>query len=331
MNTKTQTASKRRNWFSALGLSLLLPGCIQMPKTTATDADLPRIVIDRYPLYTEVYGDHSAVVIVVHGGPGGDSKYLQALTALSNEYQVILYDQRGTGLSAREEVATEFQSFVDRQIADLDGLVNHYGQGRPVKLIGHSWGGMLVAAYLGRYPAKVSHAVLAEPGILKPEVAPVFVKKLKESQSFGTMLSIVPAFFKMLFVASVDGHERFDYVTTVMSGKSDGPPYLCQGDLLPAGFSRRSGYAVMKQTMMPMMNDPAIFGIDLTENINRYKQPLLLLSSECSFIGFDYQEKYHRSWLPGQTEHIKIPQNGHTMFTIRPDAAIGKVRQFFRK
>jgi len=135
----------------------------------------------------------------------------------------------------------------------------------------------------------------------------------------------------MVFVASVDGHERTDYVLTAMSGRSEGPPYLCPGDRLPSDFSRRSGYAVMKATTMPMMDDPSVFNVDLTEGLNRYNRPLLLLSSECSFIGYDYQEQYHRSYLPAQTEHVKVTQNGHTMFTVRPEAAIALVRGFFRR
>lgn len=145
------------------------------------------------------------------------------------------------------------------------------------------------------------------------------------------MLGIVPAFVKMIFVASVDGHERTDYVLTAMSGRSEGPPYLCPGDRMPADFSRRSGYAVMKATTMPMMDDPSVFNVDLTDGLKRYNRPLLLLSSECSFIGYDYQEQYHRAYLPAQTEHVKLAQNGHTMFTVRPEAAIALVRGFFRR
>ena len=56
-------------------------------------------------------------------------------------------------------------------ISDLDSIVDHYGQGNRVNLIGHSWGAMLVSAYLGQYPEKVDHAVLAEPGFLTSDFA----------------------------------------------------------------------------------------------------------------------------------------------------------------
>ena len=41
--------------------------------------------------------------------------------------------------------------------------------GQKVNLVGHSWGAMLASAYLGQYPEKVDHAVLAEPGFLTSE------------------------------------------------------------------------------------------------------------------------------------------------------------------
>lgn len=72
-----------------------------MPQTTAFNSARSKLtIVDGYPLYTEQYGDRPDVVIVMHGGPVGDSRYLQSLSALSDEYRVVLYDQRGTGISA---------------------------------------------------------------------------------------------------------------------------------------------------------------------------------------------------------------------------------------
>ena len=39
-------------------------------------------------------------------------------------------------------------------------MVSHYRGQRQIKLIGHSWGAMLVVGYLGRHPEWVSHAVI---------------------------------------------------------------------------------------------------------------------------------------------------------------------------
>jgi proline iminopeptidase len=83
------------------------------------------------------------------------------LKVLSNDYFVVFQDQCGTGLSpgvASSELA------LDSSLTDLDSIVDYFSKWRKVNSIGHSWGAMLVSAYLGRHPSKVDHAVLVEPG-----------------------------------------------------------------------------------------------------------------------------------------------------------------------
>jgi proline iminopeptidase len=76
---------------------------------------------------------------------------------------VILYDQRGAGLSQRVEAD---QLKLSEYLKELDAVVDYYGKGEPVRIIGHSWGAMLLSGYLGYAPEKVAKAVLAEPGFL---------------------------------------------------------------------------------------------------------------------------------------------------------------------
>ena len=109
-----------------------------------------------------------SVIIVLHGGPGGDYRSLMGLQVLADEYFVVFYDQRGSGLSERVP-AEEFSFQV--MLKDLDSIVDLYGKGEPVHLVGHSWGGMLASGYLGYAPDKVDKAVMAEPGFLNVQEA----------------------------------------------------------------------------------------------------------------------------------------------------------------
>ncbi len=305
-----------------------LTGCIKMPKTTAGDPALHRTVINGYAFHTEVYGEaNQPVVIVVHGGPGGDLTYLKSLQALSDDYRVVHFDQRGTGLSPRENTA---QHSIDLFLQDLDGIVDAFRGNGKVRLIGHSWGGMLATAYIGRYGEKVSHAVIMEPGILNPESAKVFFKSLKESQSFWTMIKAVPYFIGAIFVANEDGHERKDYVMTKMLGLGTGKPYQCEGERLPPGSFTRAGYASFDALMMPYMKKPESWTIDLSAGVENYKGHILLLSSECSFIGFDYQEQYHRKLFPAPTQHVMVPKTGHNMTTLKSMESMKIIRSFLK-
>jgi proline iminopeptidase len=300
----------------------------KIPKTTAHDPSLHRTMINGYAFHTEVYGDADRpVVIVIHGGPGGDFSHLKSLRALSDEYRVVFYDQRGTGLSPRENA--EGHS-IDLFLKDLDGIVDTLCGNGQVRLIGHSWGGMLATVYIARHADKVSHVVIAEPGILHPTSARVFFKSLKEARSFRTMVKASPYFVASLFVVHEDGHEPKDYVMTKILGLGKGKPYQCEGERLPPGSFVRAGYASFNALMMPYMKHPEQFTYDLAAGAHNYPGHVLLLSSECSFIGYDYQERYHRKLFPASARHVMVPKTGHNMITMKPVESLTIIRSFLK-
>lgn len=315
---------------AALGalLALTLTACLHAPPTTARDAALPAVELGGYRFHAEAFGDEALpTLVVVHGGPGGDYAYLRSLAALSDEYRVVFYDQRGSGLSPREE---QIDGRMDAFVADLDLFVERFGRGRPVRLVGHSWGAMIVSAYLGRHGGKVSHAVLAEPGILTPESARAMVREFQAHNTLGRKLSMLPRFVALPFVSSDDGHEPGDYIATSIMGSSEGPPYQCEGERLPPDSFTRAGYAVMKATVMPVMDDPASFEADYTEGVQAWAGKVLFLSGACSFLGPDFQRRYHLPRFPSGVEHRVIEGTGHNMFTLKPRESVAVVRAFLR-
>ena len=111
---------------------------IVIKKTTAFDPTLSRTIINNYPFYTEAFGNESLpTIIVIHGGPGGDFTSLLPLQALSDQFRIVFYDQRGTGQSPREKTTDHT---IEKFLHDLDDMVNAHGNSKPVHLIGHSWG-----------------------------------------------------------------------------------------------------------------------------------------------------------------------------------------------
>ncbi|MGO9443492.1 MAG: alpha/beta fold hydrolase [Thiobacillaceae bacterium] len=302
--------------------------CLHVPKTTALDSTLPAIRLRGYAFHAETFGSpDNPPLIIVHGGPGGDYAYLLALQALLDEYHILFYDQRGSGRSPRE--ATPDGS-MDAFVRDLDAFIDFHGAGKPVRLIGHSWGGMIVTAYLARWGNKVSHALIAEPGMLHPDSAKAMAAALRRYQTFWRGFSMLPIIARYPFIASEDGHEPMDYIATKIMEASSGPPYHCVGEMLPRNTFRRAGYALMKATVIPLLADPSRFRDDYTQGLDNYTGRLMLLSGSCSFIGYDFQERYHRPRLPAHTEHRVIHGTGHYMFTMKPAESLKVTRPFLR-
>lgn len=151
---------------------LALGGCADsgddghlVPHTVVDDAQLPRFALaDGRLVHLRTFGDPEApVVVVLHGGPGGDHRDYLHLEAWGDELFVVLWDQRGTGLSER---VPDEELDGPTYLADLDFLGATFSPDRPFHLVGHSWGGAYATYYAQQFPARVASLVLVEPGAL---------------------------------------------------------------------------------------------------------------------------------------------------------------------
>jgi len=208
--------------------------------------------------------------------------------------------------------------------------VEHFSNGKKVKLIGHSWAGMLVVGYLSKYPERVSQAIVVEPGPLNVDAAKEWVGKFKQSRSIS-LWAIAPYLMAYPFVKKEDGHEGFDYVMTMTSNQRvPGPPYECAGRIIPAGMFKRGGYESFNRILKPILDKPESFPYDLRAGISDYRGDLMLISSECSILGTAFQEKYNLSKLPAQTVHVKAMDMGHNLLTENPEWSLKTIGAFFK-
>ncbi len=96
------------------------------------------------------------VAFLVHGGPGADhSSFKPTLSPLSQKMQLVYFDHRGQGRSARGAKETYT---LDNNVEDMEALRQHLGLDQIV-VIGASYGGMVALTYASRYPQHVSHLI----------------------------------------------------------------------------------------------------------------------------------------------------------------------------
>jgi proline iminopeptidase len=300
-----------------------------VPETVAQDPSLPQITIDGYTYHAETYGDPAnPVVITVHGGPGGDYRSILSLQALSDEYFVVFFDQRGAGLSPRVDKG---EITMESAITDLDSIVNYFGHGEKVNLVGHSWGAMLASAYLGRFPQKVDHAVLAEPGFLNTEFAQIWAEGTKIHYSLGALAYFLKTKFESLHINGPDDQASNDYFVHQWNlYQGDDHPqasYYCEGDKPNENVSWRFGSAAGEAIFQEAVDANGNFDINLADGVAQFENKVLFMTGECqSLLGAEFQSQQMTLFL--SAELAVIPDAGHEMFFENPEESVAVVRTY---
>lgn len=303
-------------------------GDYSVPKTVSTDPTISHVTINGVTFHSETFGDpENPVVIIVHGGPGWDYKSLLPLKTLADEFYVVFYDQRGTGLSPRvEQEALTLASYLQ----DLDAIIDYYRKDKKVRLVGHSWGAMLVSAYIGQNPEKLSHAVLAEPGFLTTDMVKEAGISFGPEMDAGFLFFATTVWFQSLRVNGPDEHAAADYFLGQVAPQAN-PEYYCNGIVPEAGVEHwRASAASMQNVMNLMTNAEGSVDIDLIEGVDVFTDTVLFIAAECNEkIGVAHQKKL-MTFFPN-AELAIIKESGHMMFGEKPDESVSVVREYLQR
>lgn len=325
---------KRPKWLPLALAGLAATACETMspgdpgnlvPGTVAEDPSLPAVEMNGSRFHLETFGNPSNPVIVfLHGGPGGDYRSLLKLAerqngySLADDYFLVYWDQRGAGLSKRHnrDVLT-----LDTYLADLDTLVGRYSPGRPVLLIGESWGGMFATQYINKYPERVAGAVLIEPGPLDGTTA----ERLKDDMfdfSLGSEWLNDWAWSSQFL--SPDDHARMDYER--MLGVKDGQPrfHLSTVDPQPGW---RLGAAAAKYVTEDGQDGDGRFNYDFTTNLAAYTTPVLFIAGSLSeVLGPSLQQKQVLRYPSASLE--VVDGAGHDVAWVKAAETLTHVRTY---
>jgi proline iminopeptidase len=99
-------------------------------------------------------------LLLLHGGPGSSSYYLEPLKELSEDRPVIFIDQLGCGRSTRITDTTLMT--IEKNVEQLEQVIKALKLDR-YYLYGHSWGTMLGIDYYLKYPKGIQALIFASP------------------------------------------------------------------------------------------------------------------------------------------------------------------------
>lgn len=285
------------------------PGAL-VPKTVNQDASLPSILVNGTQLHSEAFGNPAdPMVIYLHGGPGGDYRNgLNVKNLVANNYYVVFYDQRGSGLSKRHpKDSYSIQTMLD----DLTAVIQHYrtSPSQKVFLFGHSWGAMLTAAYINKYPTAINGAILAEPGGLTWEDLKQYSENSRKLKLFDEVVNDV-LYPDQFLSGKEDEHDVLDYKLALSSAYTYSPNND-EGIEGPSPFWR-NGAAVLKK-LFEIAEDE---GFDFRNNLGQFSTKVLFLYSENNRAYGETFAKREAAAFPN-AQVSKVNGTGHEMIHFK--------------
>jgi len=256
-------------------------------------------------------------LVLLHGGPGVPSYYLNPLAALSDDRPVIFIDQLGCGRSDRitDTTLMTIPAYVKelKEIHDALGLKDYY-------IFGHSWGTIYAVEYYFAHPEGIKGLMLSGPALDIPRWA----------KDADTLIATLPD--------SIQKAIR----TNEKNGTYDSPGYQQAVDYYYKLYLARkqpwsadidSAFAEIGANVYMHMDGPSEFTLsgnlkdyDATGKLGNIKVPTL-------FIGGEYDEarpgsvRYFASLVSG-AQFVIIPNAGHLSMQDNPEANNKAVRDF---
>lgn len=261
-----------------------------------------------YKVVTYTYGTGDDVLLVVHGGPGMASDYVRDTHCVIADrgYQVVCYDQLGSGESDRPDDTSLWT--VDRFVDELEAVRTALDLGS-VHLLGHSWGTILGQCYCLKYPDGV-RTFISVNGIAS---VPETLKRMPEVLSLETEALQAMAIHE---AAGTIDHPDYVSALNIISAR-----HFCRAPQWPACLNRsieRMGIPVY--SVMWGNNELSCTGnlkdYDNISELHRIRQRTLLITGRYDKVSPSESATMHRE-IPN-SEMVMFGNSSHTPFIEEP-------------
>jgi proline iminopeptidase len=253
------------------------------------------------------------VAFVIHGGPGGDhTGFKPAFSPLADTMQLVYFDHRGQGRSARGDTA---RYTLDENVEDMEALRIALGLG-PIVSVGTSYGGMVAMAHAARYPASVARLVLivtaAHAGFNARARQIVAERGTPEQQ----------AVCAQLWAGALRTEEQLRHYYDVM-----GPLYALRHDAAAAAATRSRGILAPEAINRAFAPGGFLQSFDLRPELPRIAAPTLVLAGRHDWIcPPEFSEEIARL-IPGSRLRL-FEHSSHSMRVDEPEAMVDEIRRF---
>ena len=253
-------------------------------------------------------------IVFVHGLMAFAANWRKIASRLENNYQCLIYDQRGHGRSFKPETGYSPEIFAE----DLNKITDELGWDY-FHLVGHSMGGRNVMVFADRYPSKVRTLTIEDMG---PDADAMAVNYYKE------MLNQIPApfesklaiknYFDFEFSKNFKAKEKMSVLSTFLQANLE---EKTEGELIGKydwKFSKNAVFEIVEEGHKR----------DRWLEISNFKMPVLVVRGETSHVL--KQQTYEKMLAvnPNITG-LEISGAGHWVHYEKHDEFVQGLKTFF--
>ena len=294
------------------------PSALNVPIPVVQEHDVEEGYVQTAPgvfIYYRRIGT-GPLVVLLHGGPGGDHQQIVGLDPLRDQFTLLYYDQRGGGRSTRgmgpEQITWQ------KHVEDLDAVRIAFGEER-LRILGYSWGGILLQLFAVEQPDRLRRLVFVGTAPPMPEnfqkinettnsrLSPEtkeWMERVKELQLLDTDLDWVRAVFVRKLWVDAFVHPKHAGVFDIER-------------MSVSALSSRYTSESLKQ-----IPDPPEFW----QRLEKVKAPALSVHGTYDPVPLEGAKELVRR-LP-DARLVTIEESGHMPWLESPDAFFGPVREF---
>ena len=299
-----------------LALFFLFDSC-----TSSTPSKEGFIEVEGGKIWYRIDGEGDKTpLLLLHGGPGSSSYYLEPLKELSADRPVIFIDQLGCGRSTRITDTTLMT--IEKNVEQLEQVRKALKLER-FYLYGHSWGTMLGMDYYLKYPKGIQALIFASPLFstqIWTEDADTLISKLPKAIQASILESEKQ---KNYSSESYQNAVKVYYKAYLMRTERE----KSQQDSLDMFFGEKVYTFMWGPSEFTATGN--LLHYDRIKDLPNIKVPTLLTAGE-----FDEARpisvKYYQSLIPGAKFQM-IPQSGHVTMADDPKENNRILREFLRK
>lgn len=316
-------------------IALLLWGCqkiddigVLVPPTVDQDPNLPRVSVvvsgKHRLLHVRTFGNAAnSPLFILHGSFTDTRPYRNICESLADKYYVVIWDQRGCGLSER---ITESEFTLESAAEEVNAMKAIYAPNQKITLIGQSWGGGLATLYTSKNPENVEQLLLMEPMPLTGNDMQQLFKTIVEFRYDNGSWNNLSRHGQAI---SPKDHEQIDYRAMMILRSTMTEGYHCDGNNPPPWPIHRVGGFIEYVRNKRLGNPISGFSYDFTHGIQQFQDTVLILGGSCSSLGYEMQKQYSKPHFV-HAEVVEIKNAGHRMNMEKFDEVMAAIQSFLK-